>query len=60
MVRVVKYIQILQRPSLMLKKPFDKATKENIIKLVEKIERNKKWSEWIKHDYKIIPKKFYY
>jgi len=44
----------------MLKKPFDKATKENIIKLVEKIERNKKWSEWIKHDYKIIPKKFYY
>ncbi|RLI25127.1 hypothetical protein DRO57_04885, partial [Candidatus Bathyarchaeota archaeon] len=33
--------------------------REDIVKVVEKIERNKDWSDWTKQHYKITPKKFY-
>lgn len=49
----------MQQLSLMLRKPFEKATKEDIIKLVEKIEKKQDWSDWTKQHYKVTLKKFY-
>ena len=57
--RVVKYIYTLLQIEKMLGKRFEKANREDIVKLVEKVERNKKWAEWTKHDFKVTLKKFY-
>jgi len=42
----------------MFPKSFDEASKEDIAKLVRKIE-GRKLSEWTKHDYRTALKKFY-
>ncbi len=57
--RIQKYTQQLHWLSEILKKDFDKATRENIEKLVVKINQNENWSEWTKYDYKVAIKKFY-
>jgi hypothetical protein len=38
----------LRKLSQILGKPFIKATKEDFIELVAKIEKNPKWTEWTK------------
>ncbi|MEW6063253.1 MAG: site-specific integrase [Nanoarchaeota archaeon] len=57
--RIEKYIQTLYSLALMLKKDFEKAKKQDIIKLVSLIEKNNKWSDWTKHDYKLTIRKFF-
>ena len=57
--RVKKYRQLLKWLSANLENTFEKATREEIEKLVIKINQNKEWSEWTKYDYKVSIKKFY-
>ena len=66
--RQVKYIYYLMRLSRTLNKNFDKATKEDIIKLVNDLEngyslwikrKEKPLSEWAKHDFRVTLKRFY-
>ncbi len=69
--RIATYLQILKSLAIQLRKDFDKATKKDIMRLVERIEREgyrikvngktirKKYSEWAKHDRKVTLKKFY-
>jgi len=56
--RILKCISTLKLISRRLKKPFTKATKEDIVNLVASIEE-RDISLWTKHDYKVILKKFY-
>jgi len=56
--RVVKYIYTLLNISKMIGKPFKKATKDDLIRFVGGIEK-KEWSDWTKHDYKIMTKRLY-
>lgn len=53
-----KCINTLKLLSKILGKKFEKATKEDIVRLVAEIEQ-KPFSAWTKRDYKIILKKFY-
>jgi integrase/recombinase XerD len=57
--RIKKYKQELGWLSSALEGNFDKATREDIERLVVKINQNKKWSEYTKYDYKVAIKKFY-
>jgi len=57
--RVLKYTQQLKWLSENLKKNFDKATRDDVEKVVVKINQNEEWSEWTKYDYKVALKKFY-
>jgi integrase/recombinase XerD len=57
--RILKYVFTLENVVKMLKVKFEKATKDDIIDLVSKIGRNNKWSEWTKHDYKVVIRRFY-
>ena len=43
----------------MLDRSFEKATGEDMVRIVEGIERNEKWSDWTKQDFKVTIKKFY-
>ena len=56
--RISKYAQILVKLAGMFRKPFDSATKEDILQVVKKLETSD-YSEWTKHDYKIVLKRFY-
>lgn len=56
--RLIKYASTLKQMAKLLKKPFLKARKEDILTLVRKIER-KDYSDWTKRDYKIVLKKFF-
>lgn len=56
--RTLKCISTLKLISRRLKKPFTKATKEDIVDFVASIEE-RDISSWTKHDYKVILKKFY-
>ena len=56
--RIEKCFSHLYPVACLLKKPFTECTKEDLIKLVEVIER-KDISEWTKHDYKVVLKKFF-
>ena len=55
--RVAKYIYHLIKIRKLLGKTFDKATKENIVNIVEKIEESD-FAAWTKHGYKLTIKKF--
>jgi len=57
--RIVKYVYTLLQIEKMLGKRFEKANRQDIVELVERVERNKKWAEWTKHDFKVTLKKFY-
>jgi len=56
--RVVKCLYCLRFLSHWLKKPFDKATKDDLIELVGEIERTD-YAENTKYDFKIVLKMFY-
>jgi len=62
--RIMKYEYTLPKISLMLNKPFNKANKNDMIKLMVKIEdlktkKNEPIKEWTKHDYRVVIKRFY-
>jgi len=56
--RVAKYVLTMKKIAEWLKKDFDEATREDIEKLVQKLERSD-YSAWTKHDYKVALKRFY-
>jgi len=56
--RRIKYLTTLRRIASLLKKPFSKVTKDDIINFVADIEQ-RNYSEWTKRDYKMILKRFY-
>jgi integrase/recombinase XerD len=56
--RQIKYCYLLCRLSEMMNKDFLKATKQDIIKLCSEI-NNSTYTEWTKHDYLAIIKRFY-
>jgi len=56
--RVVKYLQSLRKIGEWLGKGFDEATKADLERLVNGLERSD-YSAWTKHDYKVALKKFY-
>jgi len=57
-IRVVKYVQQLLKIAEILGKDFDKATKEDIERVVSEIQR-RNYSAWTKKDYKSTIKRFY-
>jgi len=57
--RIIKYLHTLHRLALMLGKDFRDAEKRDILEIVRKIETNSAYSEWTKHDYKVMLKRFY-
>jgi site-specific recombinase XerD/ribosomal protein L40E len=57
-VRQYKYLYTLERITRLFKKDFENATKDDIIDLVGYFEKGN-FSEWTKHDYKVVLKIFY-
>lgn len=56
--RLIKYLDTLKTISGFLNKAFEKVKKEDIARLIRKIEE-KGYSEWTKHDFKVILKIFF-
>ncbi|RLI25385.1 hypothetical protein DRO58_06455 [Candidatus Bathyarchaeota archaeon] len=56
--RILKYLETLIKIAKLLGKPFSEARKEDIVEVVRKIEESD-YSEWTKHDYKVILRIFY-
>ncbi len=56
--RVIKYLRHLRKLGILLNKDFDKATLEDIKRLMAEIESSG-LKEWSKHDYKVALKRFY-
>lgn len=56
--RISKYFDVLGRIALWFNKPFQKVIKEDIMRLIQRVESSN-YSEWTKHDYKVILKIFY-
>jgi site-specific recombinase XerD len=57
-IRIVKYMRYLRKIAERLGKDFDSATREDIERVVNYIERSD-YSPWTKHDYKVTLKRFY-
>lgn len=57
--RIMKYLQTIRKLCYLLGKPFIKVTKEDFVELVGKIERNPNWTDWTKHDFKVILRRYY-
>lgn len=56
--RILKYLYTLHKIAQWLEVSLENASKEDIMKLVRKIEQGD-YSEWTKHDYKVVIKRFY-
>lgn len=56
--RIIKYLDTLERIARTLNKPFEKVVKEGVAELIRGIEV-RSYSEWTKHDYKVILKIFF-
>jgi len=56
--RIIKYLVTLERIARDLGKPFVEAKKADIVNLIAKIEQSN-YSDWTKHDYKVILRVFY-
>lgn len=56
--RIEKCLCHLYQIACLFKKPFARCTKRDVVNLIEAIER-RDYSEWTKHDYKVILKKFF-
>lgn len=56
--RVVKYLDTIERTARIFDKPIEYVTKNDIANFVSKIEE-KDYSEWTRHDYKLILKIFF-
>lgn len=57
--RLLKYIYVLSKVSVWLGKSFEDASKDDIIKVVQKIESQDNYADWTKYGIKVILKKFY-
>lgn len=57
--RQAKYIYTLGRVSLMMDTDFRKANKQDMVKLVAKINNNPDFKEWTKYNYLVIIRRFY-
>ncbi len=57
--RMAKYIYCLINIAKLLNKTFEDANKDDIVDVVSKIETNKKWSDWTKHEHKVVLRRFY-
>lgn len=57
--RVAKVIYCLRNMAVWLNKPFDQATKDDLIAMIGGLESNAHYSESTKYDYKIVLKIFY-
>ncbi len=57
--RVAKIVYCLRFFTHWLKKPFREATKDDLIMLIGDLESKTNYSEYTKHDYKIVLKMFY-
>lgn len=57
--RIIKYLIQIRKIAESVRKPFSELTKEDIVDIVQKIERRKDYTEWTKHDYKLTLKKFF-
>jgi integrase/recombinase XerD len=56
--RILKYITTLKNIAQPLQINYDKATERDIRRYVSNLERSSQ-SQWTKHDYKVVLKKFY-
>lgn len=56
--RTKKYLYVLKNVSSMMKKDFKKADTDDIHKLIREVELSE-LSDWTKHDYKVLVKRFY-
>jgi site-specific recombinase XerD len=56
--RILKYSYTLNKMSKILKKPFAKAKKDDIVKVIGWVEEQP-YTAWTKHDYKVCLKRFY-
>ena len=56
--RILKYMNLLQKLSEWLNMPFDKANKNDIMRVMRHIEQ-KNYASWTKNDFKVILKRFY-
>lgn len=56
--RLFKYLYTLKNIAKLLEKPFEQSTRNDISELVRQIE-GEKYSDWTKHDYKLILKVFF-
>ncbi len=57
--RICKILYTIRYIGGYVKKPFPQATKLDVQAVVVQIERNERYSEWTKYDFKVILKKFY-
>lgn len=57
--RISKLLHHVRGLATLLDKNFSDASKDDIVRLLSKIETNPEWSPATKHDYKVILKKFY-
>jgi site-specific recombinase XerD len=57
--RILFYMYKLFRIASLLNKDLDKATKEDIRRIVQEVELNENYAEWTKNNYKVTLKKFY-
>jgi integrase len=57
--RLFKYAYALLNLSKLLGKNFKRVGKQDVVKVISKIESNENYSEWTKREYKIIIRKFY-
>ena len=57
--RVCRILNIMKLIALRVKRDFDKAKKEDIMKFVQEIQTNDNYTAWTKQTYKCILKKFY-
>ena len=57
--RIERYLCVLRLLAEILKKDYDKATKNDIVKLVTVIQNNERLSAWTKATYKKMLKRFY-
>lgn len=57
--RILFYMEKLFRIISLLNKDLDKATKDDIRRVVQEIELNENYTEWTKNNYKVTLKKFY-
>jgi len=56
--RIMKHLYLALRIRHMLKKPFSRTTKQDIIRVIEEVEKSD-FKPWTKHDYRLVMKKFY-
>lgn len=58
LLRQVFYVQHLTWIARMLRKPFDRCTKQNLLELMKTVNAEN-WSEWTKRGYSVVVKKFW-